>query len=51
VSAKHKLNAAYFQGALLVAGVLGIWTESIAVFAIVLVGLLVASALSGAIRR
>jgi hypothetical protein len=50
MSAKHKLNAAYFQGALLVAGMLGIWTESFAIFAIVLVGLLVASAIRGKIR-
>jgi hypothetical protein len=43
--AKHKLNAAYFQGAVVLAGAAGLVTQSWAVFFIVL-ALLVATALA-----
>jgi hypothetical protein len=45
LSAKHKLNAAYFQGAVVLAGAAGLATQSWTVFFIVL-ALLVATALS-----
>jgi hypothetical protein len=40
LSARDKLNAAYFQGALVIAAILGALTESFSVFWIALAGLL-----------
>jgi hypothetical protein len=51
MSAKHKLNAAHFQGALLVAGLAGALTDSWAVFVIALVALLAAAYHAGDVRR
>jgi hypothetical protein len=51
MSAKHKLNAAYFTGTLLVAGLLAWATSSALVFLIALVGLLVAAYHAGDIRK
>ena len=51
MSAKHKLNAAHWLGALLVASLLGGLTGSWSVFLLALVALLVASWLAGDIRR
>ncbi len=51
MTAKHKLNSAYFHGALIVAGILGVVTESYFVFFIALAGLLVGNVLAGEIRR
>jgi hypothetical protein len=51
VSAKHKLNAAYFLGALLIAGLLGAITGSWIVFALALAGVLIAAYHSGDMRR
>ena len=51
MSAKNKLNGAHFLGALLVAGLLGVVTGSFAVFVVALIGLLIAGALAGDIRR
>jgi hypothetical protein len=50
MSAKHKLNAAYFYGFLLVSGLLGWVTGSGAVFLIALAALLVAGLHAGDIR-
>src|SRR5262245_52825900 len=51
MSAKHKLNAAHFYGALLVAGLLAWVTGSLIVFLIALVALLVAGYHAGDLRR
>jgi hypothetical protein len=51
LTARHKLNAAYFQGALIIAGILGAVTESYLVFFIALASLLVGNLLAGEIRR
>jgi hypothetical protein len=51
MSAKHKLNAAYFQGALLVAGLVGALADSWAVFVIALIALLLAAYHAGDLRR
>lgn len=40
MSAKHKLNQAYFNGSLIAAGVFGLITQSWVVFSLVLVGTL-----------
>src|SRR5262245_14716028 len=47
MSAKHKLNAANFVGALVVAGVIGGACQSWLVFVVALAGLLVASVIAG----
>lgn len=49
-TAKHKLNGAYLNGALILAGIAGLLCESFTVFLVVLVGLLISSILSGEIR-
>jgi len=51
LTARHKLNAAHVQGAIIVAGILGALTESLLVFLIALAGLLIAAFLAGDIRR
>lgn len=51
MGAKHKLNALYFQGAAVLAGVAGLLTQSWEVFFVVLALLLVAAVASGDIRR
>lgn len=51
MSAKHKLNAANFCAALLVAGLFGSITQSLLVFLIALAALLVAAFVAGDIRR
>jgi hypothetical protein len=38
--ARQKLNQAYFNGSLVIAGILGLATQSWAVFSLVLVGML-----------
>lgn len=43
MSAKHKLNSAHFTGSMIVAGLVGLLTESVVAFWIALVTLLVAS--------
>ncbi|MGE3407571.1 MAG: hypothetical protein AB7I37_12200 [Pirellulales bacterium] len=51
MGAKNKLNAAALEGSLVVSGLLGLVTDSITVFVIALVGLLIAAAISGDVRR
>jgi hypothetical protein len=51
MSAKHKLNAAYFSGAVLVASVAGAVTGSWGVFGVALIALLIAAFCAGEIRR
>jgi hypothetical protein len=51
MSAKHKLNAANFYGALLIAGLVGWVTGSLTVFWIALIGLLIAAYHAGDIRH
>jgi len=51
LSAKKKLNAAHFLGALVVAGLSGGLTASWMVFWIALAGLLTAAFVAGDIRR
>ncbi len=51
MSAKHKLNAAYFLGSLLIAGLIGAITRSWVVFALALAGTLIAAYHSGHLRR
>ena len=51
MGAKRKLNASHFEGALAVAALAGVLSESFAVFWITLAGLLIASVMSGEIRR
>lgn len=50
MSAKHRLNAAHFRGALLIAGMIGGLTESWTAFWITLVTLVIADILAGDIR-
>ena len=49
-SARHKLNAAYIHGSLIIAGLLGTIGQSWNVFILVAVVLTATSALSGEIR-
>jgi hypothetical protein len=51
VSAKRKLNSAYFTGCLAIAGLCGVVTESFAVFVIAFLALLLAAFHSRDIRR
>lgn len=51
MGAKRKLNASHFEGALAVSALAGVLSESFAVFWITLAGLLIASVMSGEIRR
>ena len=51
MSAKQKLNAAYFLGAVLTAGLLGAVTGSWAVFGVALAAVLVAGYHAGDFRR
>lgn len=51
MSAKHKLNTANFYGAMIIAGLLAWVTESLVVFLVTLIGLLLASYYVGDIRR
>ncbi len=50
-SAKHKLNAAHFRGAFVVAGLIGLATQSPSAFAMALAIMVVLGILSGAIRK
>jgi hypothetical protein len=50
MSARTKLNGAHVAGALLVAGLLGLFTRSLGVFLFSLGGLLVADLVAGNIR-
>jgi hypothetical protein len=51
VGAKAKLNGGAVRGALLVAGLVGLLTDSATIFAVTLTVLLVASVAAGEIRR
>ena len=51
LSAKHKLNAAYLNGALLIAAVFGIAAESLTVFLLVAALLIASSLHDGSIRK
>ncbi len=51
MTAKHKLNAAHFQGALVIAGMVGALTRSYLVFLFALAALIIASILARDIRR
>jgi hypothetical protein len=50
VNARNKLNIAYMNGALLVAGVIGVATQSLLVFGVALVVLVAVSVCAGEIR-
>jgi hypothetical protein len=50
VGARSKLNGAYLNGALLIAGTAGILSGSWSIFGIALAGLLASSIISGSIR-
>lgn len=50
MSARRKLNGAYFNGALFVSGILGLMCGSGAVFAVSLCGLVVTNVIAGNIR-
>jgi hypothetical protein len=50
MGARKKLNAAYLNGALLLAGTAGILSGSWTVFAVALSGVVITSIISGAIR-
>jgi len=50
MTARHKLNAAYFYGALLISGLIGLVSGSWKVFLIALAALVVASIYAGDIR-
>jgi hypothetical protein len=51
VGAKRKLNAANFEGALAVSALLGVFSESLTIFMIALIGLVIAAVMAGDIRR
>jgi hypothetical protein len=51
MSAKQKLNAAYFLGAALTAGLIGLLVGSWTVFGVALAALLVANCHAGDLRR
>jgi hypothetical protein len=51
VSAKHKLNSAYFIGSFLIASLLGALTQSFVAFVITLIVLLTAAYHAGHIRN
>lgn len=51
MGAKRKLNAANFEGALAVSALLGVFSESLGVFMIALIGLVIAAVVAGDIRR
>lgn len=50
MNARNKLNIAYLNGAVIVAGIAGLLTQSWAIFGVVLVGLLIGNVITGAIR-
>jgi hypothetical protein len=50
VSARSKLNAAYINGSLILAGVAGVVMQSFGVFLLALIALLIGNLLSGDIR-
>ena len=50
MGARHKLNQAYFNGSLIIAGVVGMATESIGIFIVVLGVLVMFNLHSGDIR-
>ena len=50
MGARHKLNQAYFNGSLLIAGVVGLATESFGLFVVILAVLVMSSLHSGDIR-
>jgi hypothetical protein len=51
MSAKHKLNSAHFMGSLVASGLIGLITESFAVFLVVLAAALAAAYHAGEIRK
>ena len=51
LTAKHKLNAACLQGAVVIAGLIGLVTQSFVIFGIALVVLLIGALMAGDIRR
>ena len=51
MSAKHKLNSAYFLGIIVIAGVIGALTGSWVALVLTAAALLVAAVLAGDIRR
>lgn len=50
MGARHKLNQAYFNGSLLIAGVVGLATESLGTFVVILAVLVMGNLHSGDIR-
>ena len=50
MTAKHKLNAAYLNGSLVIAGALGLMTQSFTVFFVAAAVLIVSSYATGHIR-
>mgnify|MGYP000892153726 CR=1 FL=1 len=50
MGARNKLNASYFNGALIVASLLGIVTQSWSIFLIAFILILVGSLIAGEIR-
>jgi hypothetical protein len=50
MSARRKLNAAFFNGSLIVAAVIGLLFESWAVFGLILVVLVIGNLVAGEIR-
>ena len=50
MGARHKLNQAYFNGSLIIAGVVGLATESFGLFVVVLGVLIMCNMHSGEIR-
>lgn len=50
VNARNKLNVAYVNGAVLIAGIVGLLTQLAMVFGVVLIGLLIAHYFTGGIR-
>jgi len=50
MNARNKLNAAHFQGAVVIAALLGFYTNSLTIFFVALAVMLFASTVSGAIR-
>ena len=51
MSAKRKLNVAFFNGALIVAALFGLAAQSLGAFAVVLAVLVIASFYTGDMRR
>ena len=51
MSAKHKLNAAYVNGALIIAAIAGMATGSVGVFLLVAIVLIIGGMQDGSIRK